>query len=64
MPKQGEAILLVHDLNGKLIYQQNMQAESGSNFFNLPAGAIKDNGIYTYMIQTPYGSGVSKMVKF
>ncbi|MEZ5057509.1 MAG: peroxidase family protein [Saprospiraceae bacterium] len=64
MPKQGEAILLVHDLNGKLIYQQNMQAESGNNFFNLPVGAIKDNGIYTYMIQTPYGSGVSKMVKF
>ncbi|MDX2134657.1 MAG: M56 family metallopeptidase [Saprospiraceae bacterium] len=62
LPKAGEGLLTVTDLEGKLRFSVRTEFAAGDTPFQLPLHFLKGKGLFMVQIAMPYGSAGTKMV--
>ncbi len=62
LPRAGEGLLTVTDLEGKLRFSVRTEFAAGDTPFQLPLHFLKGKGLFMVQIAMPYGSAGTKMV--
>jgi hypothetical protein len=62
LPKAGEGLLTVTDLEGNLRFSIRTGFAAGDTPFKLPLHSLKGKGLFIVQIDMPYGSAATRMV--
>ncbi len=62
LPQAAKVTLKIMDVNGRLLYHQQVQAGKGQNNWKIDQSIFRSNGIYYYKVESPFGTDASKMI--
>ena len=63
LPEAAQTVFTVYDVNGKLVYRQDLNGDKGRNQITMQAQILPNVGLFYYRVETATDAATRKMVK-